>query len=95
MDAPPGRQAAVQKQLEEAGLAVVFEDERVGGECPFVACMPSKSMLHDARVGRRWDDAVARRTEVTEGLDVVDALANDPPVDGTRPRVLRIRTTVR
>jgi dihydrolipoamide dehydrogenase len=48
---------------------VVFEDERVGGECPFVACMPSKSMLHDARLGRAWDDAVSRRKEITEGLD--------------------------
>lgn len=31
------------------GLRVaVIERQRLGGTCPFVACMPSKSMLHDA-----------------------------------------------
>lgn len=48
---------------------VVFEPRLVGGECPFYACMPSKSMLHDGRVGRSWMAAVSHRTEVTEGLD--------------------------
>jgi len=48
---------------------VVFEPGRVGGECPFVACMPTKSMLHDVAARQSWSNAIRRRSDVVEHLD--------------------------
>ena len=47
--------------LVEAGL--------LGGESGYLASLPSNSLLLSARRGVAWADAVARRTEVTGGLD--------------------------
>ena len=47
--------------LVEAGL--------IGGESPYLADLPSNSLLLSASRGEAWEDAVARRTEVTGGLD--------------------------
>ena len=47
--------------LVEAGL--------IGGESPYLACVPSNSLLLSASKGVAWEDAVARRDEVTGGLD--------------------------
>jgi pyruvate/2-oxoglutarate dehydrogenase complex dihydrolipoamide dehydrogenase (E3) component len=65
-----GAAEALVSALDGSGCRVlVAERHRVGGECPFVACMPSKAMLHDAGRSARWNDAVARRDEIVEHLD--------------------------
>jgi pyruvate/2-oxoglutarate dehydrogenase complex dihydrolipoamide dehydrogenase (E3) component len=51
------------------GRVVVFEPGRVGGECPYVACMPTKSMLSDAAARHSWSQAIRRRSDVVEHLD--------------------------
>lgn len=62
---------ALAGQAARAGFRVIgFEPNLVGGECPFTACMPSKTMLHDAWTsGRSWDEAVARRDDVVDHRD--------------------------
>ncbi len=47
--------------LVEAGL--------IGGVSPYLACVPTNSLLISAGRGETWEDAVARRDEVTGGLD--------------------------
>ena len=59
----------VQELRGSGSTVVVFEAERVGGECPFVACMPSKSLLHVAATTGDWELAVAHRDRTTEHLD--------------------------
>ncbi len=63
-----GEAAALLARERGASVAVV-ERDLVGGDCPFWACMPSKSLLHAAAIhslgGRYdWEHAASRRDAV-------------------------------
>jgi dihydrolipoamide dehydrogenase len=83
--AGPGGEVAAGR-LADAGLAVaIVEDRKVGGECSFWACMPSKALLRPAEAlaeARRIPGAaeaidgeldvgavLVRRDEIIHGLD--------------------------
>ncbi|MGZ4268183.1 MAG: dihydrolipoyl dehydrogenase family protein [Solirubrobacteraceae bacterium] len=78
---PGGRGAA--KRLVQAGRSVAMvEQELVGGECPFWACIPTKTLLRPAEAigelrhvagldaqAARWDEVRAYRDYMNSGLD--------------------------
>ena len=60
----------VATEVADGGKAVALvEAGLIGGESPYLACVPSNSLLLSASRGEAWADAVARRDEVTGGLD--------------------------
>lgn len=66
----------IARTLAKAGRSVALVEERlVGGECPYLACMPSKAMLRAAAQRRSWTDAIAFRDDVADHRDDSDAAA--------------------
>ena len=67
-----GGTAGVHVATEVAGggkAVALVEAGLIGGESGYLACVPSNSLLLSAGRGETWEDAVARRNEVTGGLD--------------------------
>jgi pyruvate/2-oxoglutarate dehydrogenase complex dihydrolipoamide dehydrogenase (E3) component len=67
-----GGTAGVHVAAEAAGggkSVAIVEAGLIGGESPYLACLPSNSLLLSAARGETWEDAVARRNDVTGGLD--------------------------
>jgi pyruvate/2-oxoglutarate dehydrogenase complex dihydrolipoamide dehydrogenase (E3) component len=60
----------VAAEVATGGRSVALvEAGPIGGESPYLACLPSKTLLEAAGRGEAWENAVARRDEVTSHLD--------------------------
>src|SRR4051812_10254297 len=62
--------------VRENRRVAVVEERLVGGECPYLACIPSKAMLLAGESGLPWDEAVRRRDSAAKHRDDSDSAAS-------------------
>src|SRR5690242_1975047 len=80
--AGPGGEVAAGR-LAQAGLSVaVVEADKVGGECSYYACMPSKSLLRPGALLTEARQVPGVREAVTGKLDVTAVLDHRDEVIG-------------
>ena len=72
--AGPGGEVVAGRCAEGGLSTVIVENELVGGECSFWACMPSKGLLRPGDVLAAAGRVPGARETITSGLDVAAAL---------------------